>query len=63
MESTLRCPIWQPRHFRDVLEDRGWQVPEDFEYEKLGDQGHGSRDSEQKIRTFRIMSEWVEKYL
>lgn len=58
-----RCPISQARQFRDALEERGWRVGDDFEYEELGEEGHGSGDIEQKIRAFRIMSQFFEEYL
>lgn len=58
-----RCPIEQARIFRDALEDRGWAVGEDFEYEELGDEGHGSTDIQQKIRAFELVGDYLERRL
>ncbi|MWG33376.1 S9 family peptidase [Halomarina oriensis] len=54
-----RCPISQARRFRDALEDQGWEEPEEFQYEELGEEGHGSSDIDQKIRAYRIMAEYL----
>ncbi|MFC5970220.1 LpqB family beta-propeller domain-containing protein [Halomarina salina] len=56
-----RCPVSQARIFRDALEERGWESPEDFRYEELGEEGHGSSDIDQKIRAYRIMAEYLEE--
>ncbi|MFB6111637.1 MAG: prolyl oligopeptidase family serine peptidase [Halobacteriaceae archaeon] len=58
-----RCPISQARLFRDALEERGWVEGEDFEYEELGEEGHGSTDIEQKIRAFELMATFFDDYL
>jgi dipeptidyl aminopeptidase/acylaminoacyl peptidase len=54
-----RCPVSQARVFRDALEDRGWVAGDDFRYEELGEEGHGSSDIDQKIRAYRIMAEYL----
>ncbi|WP_115863920.1 S9 family peptidase [Halorussus litoreus] len=60
-----RCPISQARGFRDALEDRGWTEGEDgdFEYVEFGDEGHGSTDIDQKIRSFRILEDYLDRRL
>ncbi|WP_162224405.1 S9 family peptidase [Halorussus amylolyticus] len=60
-----RCPVSQARCFRDALEDRGWTEGEDgdFEYEELVDEGHGSTDIDQKIRSFRLVEEYLDRRL
>jgi dipeptidyl aminopeptidase/acylaminoacyl peptidase len=58
-----RCPISQARLFRDALEDRGLEAGEDFEYEELGEEGHGSTDIDDKIRTFRLMADFFDRRL
>jgi dipeptidyl aminopeptidase/acylaminoacyl peptidase len=58
-----RCPVSQARQFRDALEELGWEIGTDFEYEELGEEGHGSGDIEQKIRAFRIMADFFAEYL
>jgi dipeptidyl aminopeptidase/acylaminoacyl peptidase len=60
-----RCPISQARDFRDALEDRGLTAGEDgdFEYTELGEEGHASSDIEQKIRTTRILSDYLARRL
>ncbi|MFB6176649.1 MAG: alpha/beta hydrolase family protein, partial [Halobaculum sp.] len=60
-----RCPISQARVFRDALEDRGWTEGEDgdFEYHELGEEGHGSTDTEQRLRQYRILVDYLERRL
>jgi dipeptidyl aminopeptidase/acylaminoacyl peptidase len=58
-----RCPISQARLFRDALEDRGLEEGVDFEYEELGEEGHGSTDIDDKIRTFRLMADFFDRRL
>ena len=62
-ENDPRSPIGQARRFRDALEARGWEAGEDFEYEELGGQGHGSTDTDQKIRANRLMAEYLDERL
>jgi dipeptidyl aminopeptidase/acylaminoacyl peptidase len=54
-----RCPVSQARVFRDALEERGWADGDEFRYEELGEEGHGSSDIDQKIRAYRIMEEYL----
>ncbi|MFD1512252.1 LpqB family beta-propeller domain-containing protein [Halomarina rubra] len=54
-----RCPVSQARIFRDALEERGWTDGDEFRYEELGEEGHGSADIDQKIRAYRIMEEYL----
>ena len=58
-----RCPVDQSRIFRDRLLELGRKEGEDFEYVELADEGHGSSDIKQKIRTFRILADYLEKVL
>jgi dipeptidyl aminopeptidase/acylaminoacyl peptidase len=58
-----RCPVEQSRIFRDRLIELGRKEGEDFEYVELADEGHGSSDIKQKIRTFRILADYLEKVL
>jgi dipeptidyl aminopeptidase/acylaminoacyl peptidase len=58
-----RCPVEQSRVFRDRLLELGRKEGEDFEYVELGDEGHGSTDIAQKIRTFNILAEYLERVL
>ena len=58
-----RCPVSQARQFRDALEGMGWEEDEDFVYEELGEEGHGSTDIDQKIRAFRIVADYVDGWL
>jgi dipeptidyl aminopeptidase/acylaminoacyl peptidase len=58
-----RCPVDQSRMFRDRLLELGREAGKDFEYVELADEGHGSNDIEQKIRTFRILAEYLERVL
>jgi dipeptidyl aminopeptidase/acylaminoacyl peptidase len=58
-----RCPISQARIFRDALEERGWEEGEEFEYHELGEEGHGSTDTEQRIRQYDILVDYIEQRL
>lgn len=58
-----RCPISQARLFRDALEDRGWVEGEDFEYDELEDEGHGSTDIEQKTRVLTLLTSYLRERL
>jgi dipeptidyl aminopeptidase/acylaminoacyl peptidase len=60
-----RCPISQARRFREALENRGWTAGADgdFEYVELGEEGHGSTDTEQKVRVFRLLGDFLDRRL
>jgi dipeptidyl aminopeptidase/acylaminoacyl peptidase len=58
-----RCPVDQSRIFRDRLLALGRQEGVDFEYVELTEEGHGSSDIEQKIRTFQILADYLERVL
>ncbi|OYR80388.1 S9 family peptidase, partial [Halorubrum ezzemoulense] len=58
-----RCPISQARLFRDALLDTGFEEGQtgDFEYNELGEEGHGSTDIDNKIRSFKIVADFLER--
>ena len=58
-----RCPISQARLFRDALLDAGHEEGEDgrFEYNELGEEGHGSTDIDNKIRSFELIADFLER--
>jgi dipeptidyl aminopeptidase/acylaminoacyl peptidase len=58
-----RCPISQARLFRDALQDAGHKEGEDgdFEYNELGEEGHGSTDIDNKIRSFELIADFLER--
>ena len=69
-----RVPVTQARLFRDALEDAGYEghsyetdealgesVAADFEYVELGEEGHATSDIDQKIRTFRILDDFLDR--
>jgi dipeptidyl aminopeptidase/acylaminoacyl peptidase len=58
-----RCPVDQSRIFRDRLLELGRKEGEDFDYVELGDEGHGSTDIAQKIRTFNILADYLGRVL
>lgn len=58
-----RCPVSQARLYRDALVERGWEDGEEFVYEELGEQGHGSSDIDQKIRSHRIVADYLDTVL
>lgn len=58
-----RVPVSQARILRDALEEAGFEAgPEgDFEYEELGEEGHGSSDIEQKIRSLELLDDFLDR--
>ncbi|HLI50611.1 MAG TPA: S9 family peptidase, partial [Thermomicrobiaceae bacterium] len=56
-----RCPVSQARIFRDRLLELGRKEGDDFEYVELGAEGHGSTDIEQKIRIFKLLSDYLDR--
>ncbi|MFC7234410.1 alpha/beta hydrolase family protein [Halosegnis marinus] len=60
-----RCPVSQARRFRDALAERGLREGEDgdFEYHELGEEGHGSTDTDQRLRQYRILADFLDRRL
>ena len=58
-----RCPIEQARIVRDRLVELGKVEGEDFEYTELSDEGHGTGDIAQKIRSYKLLVEFLNKNL
>lgn len=58
-----RCPITQARVFKERIEELGKVEGEDFFYYELGEQGHGSMDMEERIETFRLMDDFLAKFV
>ncbi len=58
-----RCPIDQARRYRERLLALGRREGVDFEYVELGEEGHGSYDIEQKLRSARIVASFFERTL
>ncbi|MFC7132303.1 MULTISPECIES: S9 family peptidase [Salinibaculum] len=59
--NDRRVPVSQARIFRERLEDLGYDAGEDFEYEELGEEGHASSDQEQKLRMFRMLTDFLDR--
>ena len=58
-----RCPVEQSRVFRDRLLELDRTEGVDFEYVEFGDQGHGSADIQQKIRTYHLLTDYMQRNL
>lgn len=58
-----RCPVEQARIFRDRLLKLGYRDGVDFEYVEFEDEGHGSNDIEHKIRTYRLLVDFLDRVL
>jgi len=58
-----RVPVSQARILKDALEDAGFEKGEDadFEYEELGEEGHGSTDIDQKIRSLELLDDFLDR--
>jgi len=63
--NDRRVPISQARLLREALTDAGYEEGEtaDFEYVELGEEGHASSDIDQKIRTFEILIDFLDRRL
>ena len=61
--NDRRVPISQARIFRDALLAAGYaEGPDgDFEYEELGEEGHASSDQDQKLRTFQLLRDFLDR--
>ena len=61
--NDRRVPVSQARLFRDALVEQGYEEGEDgiYEYEELGEEGHGSTDIDQKIRSFELVADFLER--
>ena len=59
-----RCPISQARLFREAVESEpDWAVGEEFESHELDEEGHGSGDQEQQIRTVQLLGSFLDDRL
>ena len=58
-----RCPVEQSRQFRDRLAALGRHEGVDFEYAEFADEGHGSSDIQQKIRTYHLLADFMQRNL
>jgi len=58
-----RCPVEQSRLFRDRLAALGRREGVDFEYAEFADEGHGSSDIQQKIRTYHLLADFMQRNL
>lgn len=63
-ENDPRCPLNQAQRFHDALiERRGWSEGEDFVYEVLTEEGHGTTDLDQKVRAFNIIESYLDEWV
>jgi len=62
-ENDPRCPVEQSRLFRDKLNQLGYKEGEDFEYVELSGEGHGSSDIAQKLRTYKLLVDFLKRRL
>ena len=56
-----RVPVSQARILRDALDDAGFEEGADYEYEELGEEGHGSGDIDQKIRSLEVLDDFLDR--
>ncbi|WP_135805284.1 S9 family peptidase [Halorussus marinus] len=61
--NDRRVPVSQARIFRETLLDLGYEEGEDgdFEYHELGEEGHGSSDIDQKIRSLELLDGFLDR--
>jgi dipeptidyl aminopeptidase/acylaminoacyl peptidase len=56
-----RVPITQARLLKEALDEAGFEEGTDYEYEELGEEGHGSTDIDQKIRSLELLDDFLER--
>ena len=56
-----RVPVSQARLLRDALVEAGFEAGEDFEYEELGEEGHGSSDIADKLRSLELLDDFLDR--
>lgn len=56
-----RVPVSQARIFRDAMDNAGFEAGEDYEYEELGEERHGSSDIDNKIRSLRLLDDFLDR--
>lgn len=59
--NDRRVPVSQARILRDALDDAGYQEGDDYEYEELGEEGHGSSDIDDKIRSLELLDDFLDR--
>ncbi len=59
--NDARVPVSQARLFHDALDADGFEEGEDYEYEEFGEEGHGSTDIEQTIRSFELVDDFFDR--
>jgi len=59
--NDRRVPVSQARIFRDALEDAGHEEGDGYEYEELGEEGHGSSDIDDKLRSLELLDDFFER--
>jgi dipeptidyl aminopeptidase/acylaminoacyl peptidase len=63
--NDRRVPVSQARIVRDALVEAGYEEGADgaFEYVELGAEGHASSDIDRKIRSFRLLDDFLARRL
>jgi dipeptidyl aminopeptidase/acylaminoacyl peptidase len=56
-----RVPVSQARIFRDAMDETGFEEGADYEYEELGEEGHGSSDIDDKIRSLELLDDFLAR--
>ena len=59
--NDRRVPVSQARLFRDRLDELGYEEGEAYEYRELGEEGHASSDQDQKLRMFRLLTDFLDR--
>lgn len=59
--NDARVPVTQARRLREALSAAGFEEGLDFEYEELGDEGHGSSDIDHKKRSLRLLADFLDR--
>ncbi|MFC7137346.1 prolyl oligopeptidase family serine peptidase [Halobaculum litoreum] len=59
--NDRRVPVSQARILRDALDEAGFEAGTDYEYEELGEEGHGSSDIDDKIRSLELLDDFLDR--
>ncbi|QSG02223.1 S9 family peptidase [Natranaeroarchaeum sulfidigenes] len=59
--NDRRVPVSQARLFRDRLDELGYEDGAGYEYRELGEEGHASSDQDQKLRMFRLLTDFLDR--
>jgi dipeptidyl aminopeptidase/acylaminoacyl peptidase len=61
--DQLRAKLLMVHGVNDRLLELGYEAGDDFEYVEFADEGHGSTDIQHKIRTYKLLADFMDRHL